>query len=313
MRAIGVTTPGDEDDLEVLDLPVQDPQEGQIRIRVHAATVNPTDTAMIRGAYYRGGDVPPGPHIPGMDLSGVVDAVGPGVGRFTTGDRVIAVVAPTSETRGAYQEQIVLPAEQVVPAPAGADHPAASTLLMNALTARLALDELAVPAGGTVAVTGAAGSFGGYVVQLAKADGLRVVADAKEGEEDLVRKLGADIVVRRGDDVAANIRAAVPEGVDGLADGAVQIDKTLAAVKDGGALATIRGWDGPAERDISVHPIWVFSSIGHTEQLDRLRQQAEDGTLTLRVATTFPAEQAAQAHKLLAGGGVRGRIVLDFS
>jgi NADPH2:quinone reductase len=313
MRAIGVTTPGDEDQLEVLDLPVQDPQEGQIRIRVHAATVNPTDTAMIRGAYYRGGDVPPGPHIPGMDLSGVVDAVGPGVDRFTTGDRVIAVVAPTSETRGAYQEQIVLPAEQVVPAPAGADHAAASTLLMNALTASLALDELAVPAGGTVAVTGAAGSFGGYVVQLAKADGLRVVADAKEGEEDLVRELGADIVVARGDDVAAHIRAAVPEGVDGLADGAVQTDKTLAAIKDGGALATIRGWDGPAERDISVHPIWVFSSIGHTDKLDRLRRQAEDGTLTLRVATTFPAEQAAEAHKLLAGGGVRGRIVLDFS
>jgi NADPH:quinone reductase-like Zn-dependent oxidoreductase len=313
MRAIGVTTPGDEDDLEVLDLPVQDPQDGQIRIRVHAATVNPTDTAMIRGAYYRGGDVPPGPHIPGMDLSGVVDAVGPGVDRFTTGDRVIAVVAPTSETRGAYQEQIVLPAEQVVAAPAGADHAAASTLLMNALTARLALDELAVPAGGTVAVTGAAGSFGGYVVQLAKADGLRVVADAKEGEEDLVRELGADIVVARGDDVAANIRAAVPEGVDGLADGAVQIDKTLAAIKDGGALATIRGWDGPGERDISVHPIWVFPAVGDTDKLDRLRQQVEDGTLTLRVATTFPAEQAAEAHKLLAGGGVRGRIVLDFS
>lgn len=312
MRAIGVTTPGDEDDLEVLDLPVRDPQDGQIRIRVHAATVNPTDTAMIRGAYY-GDDVPPGPHVPGMDLSGVVDAIGPGVDRFAVGDRVIAVVSPTSETRGAYQEQIVLPAEQVVPAPAGADDAAASTLLMNALTARLALDELAVPAGGTVAVTGAAGSFGGYVVQLAKADGLRVVADAKDGEEDLVRELGADIVVRRGDDVAANIRAAVPEGVDGLADGAVQIDKTLDAIKDGGTLATIRGWDGPAERDISVHPIWVFAAIGHTDKLDRLRQQAEDGTLTLRVATTFPAEQAAAAHKLLAGGGVRGRIVLDFS
>ncbi|MBP2389954.1 NADP-dependent oxidoreductase [Aeromicrobium fastidiosum] len=308
-----MTTPGDEDDLEVLDLPVQDPQDGQIRIRVHAATVNPTDTAMIRGAYYRGDDVPPGPHIPGMDLSGVVDAVGPGVDRLAVGDRVIAVVAPTSETRGAYQEQIVLPAEQVVAAPAGADDAAASTLLMNALTARLALDELAVPAGGTVAVTGAAGSFGGYVVQLAKADGLRVVADAKEGEEDLVRELGADIVVTRGDDVAANIRAAVPEGVDGLADGSVQIDQTLAAIKDGGALATIRGWEGPGERDISVHPIWVFPAIGHTDQLDRLRQQAEDGTLTLRVARTFPAEQAAEAHKLLAGGGVRGRIVLDFS
>ncbi|MDZ7930335.1 MAG: zinc-binding dehydrogenase [Rhodococcus sp. (in: high G+C Gram-positive bacteria)] len=139
------------------------------------------------------------------------------------------------------------------------------------------------------------------------------MADAKEGEEDLARELGADIVVTRGDDVAANIRAVVPEGVDGLADGSVQTDKTLGAIKDGGALATIRGWDGPADRGISVHPVWVFSSVGDTEKLDRLRRQAEDGTLTLRVAETFPAEEAAQAHKKLAAGGVRGRLVLDFS
>lgn len=313
MRAIGVTQPGNEDELQVLDLPVKDPREGEVRIRVHAATVNPTDTAMIRGFYYQGDEVPTGPHIPGMDLAGVIDAVGSGVDRLAVGDRVIAIVDPTSDTRGAYQEQIVVPAEQVVRAPAGADDAAASTLLMNALTARLALDDMDLPAGGTVAVTGAVGSFGGYVIQLAKADGLRVVADAKEGEEGLVRDLGADMVVTRGDDVAANIRAVVPEGVDGLADGSVQTDKTLAAIRDGGALATIRGWDGPAERDISVHPVLVFPFVGETDKLDRLRRQAEDGTLTLRVATTFPAEEAAQAHKMLAGGGVRGRLVLDFS
>ncbi|GAB2938237.1 NADP-dependent oxidoreductase [Rhodococcus aerolatus] len=313
MRAIGVTEFGDENDLQVLDLPQTEPGVGQVKVRVLAATVNPTDTAYIRGAYHQGQDTPEGPFIPGMDAAGVVSAVGAGVDRLAEGDRVVAIVSPRTETGGAYRDEIVLPAEQVVPAPAGADDAAASTLLMNALTARLAIDALAVPAGGTIAVTGAAGSFGGYVVQLAKADGLRVVADSSEEDEELVRSLGADEVVRRGDDVAANIRAVVPDGVDGLADGSVQTEATLAAIKDGGALATIRGWDGPADRGISVHPVWVFSAVDRTEELDRLRQQVEDGVLTLRVAQVFPAEQAADAHRLLAGGGVRGRIVLDFS
>ncbi|MDZ7930336.1 MAG: alcohol dehydrogenase catalytic domain-containing protein [Rhodococcus sp. (in: high G+C Gram-positive bacteria)] len=142
MRAIGVTQPGDEDELQVLDLPVKDPQNGEVRIRVHAATVNPTDTAMIRGAYYRG-DVPPGPHIPGMDLAGVVDAIGAGVDRFAVGDRVVAR-QPHPATRGAYQEQIGS-------RPAGScarrrGHAAASRLERT-----LVGPHEAVPTGGTVA------------------------------------------------------------------------------------------------------------------------------------------------------------------
>ena len=81
---------------------------------------------------------------------------------------------------------------------------------MNGLTARFALDLMALQPGQVLAVTGAAGAFGGYVVQLAKADGLTVVADASEADEELVRGLGADVVVRRGDDVADADPRAVP-------------------------------------------------------------------------------------------------------
>lgn len=104
----------------------------------------------------------------------------------------------TSEHGGACAEQVVVPAESVVPAPAGADFPAASTLLMNALTARLALDAIGAPPGATVAVTGAAGAVGGYAVELAKADGLTVIADAAPRDTELVRGFGADHVVERG-------------------------------------------------------------------------------------------------------------------
>lgn len=312
MRAIGVTELGTEDNFRVLDVPQPPLTAGRVRIRVHAATVNPTDTGLIRGVYFRGPDVPPGPYVPGADAAGVVAEVGAG-SRFTVGEQVMAVVVPSSDTGGAYADELVLPEEQVVPVPAGVDAVPASTLLMNALTARLALDALAVTEGGTVAVTGAAGCFGGYVVQLAKADGLRVVADASDADVDLVRSLGADDVLARGAGFVDAVRALLPDGVDGLADGAVLDAGVLGAIRDGGALATIRGWSGPAERDIAVHPVFVFDSAGDTAKLERLREQVQEGELTLRVATTLPAERAADAHRTLAGGGVRGRIVLDFT
>ncbi len=312
MRAIGVTEFGDESTLRELAVDAPAISPGRVRIRVQAATVNPTDTAYIRGAYHRSGEVHPGPYVPGMDAAGVVAEVTAG-SRFTVGDEVMVVLSPRSDTGGAYADEVVVPEAQVVLVPAGVDLVPASTLLMNALTARLALDAMAVPAGGTIAVTGAAGSFGGYVVQLAKADGLTVIADAKDSDVDLVRSLGADEVVERGDDVVARIRELAPDGVDALADGAVLDEKILGAIRDGGALATIRGWRGPAEREIAVHPVWVFDSVGDTAKLLALREQVQLGLVTLRVAQTFPADQAADAHRLLMGGGVRGRIVLDFS
>jgi NADPH:quinone reductase-like Zn-dependent oxidoreductase len=183
---------------------------------------------------------------------------------------------------------------------------------MNGLTARLALDQLALEPGQVLAVTGAAGAFGGYVVQLARTEGLTVVADASAADEQLVRDLGADVVVRRGDDVADRIRERYPDGVDGLADGSVQDAAVLPAVRDGGAVATVRGYRGDGRRDLRVQPVLVRRYAEQPGALDRLRRLVEEGAVTLRVAGTFPAEQAAEAHRRLAAGGVRGRLVLTF-
>jgi NADPH:quinone reductase-like Zn-dependent oxidoreductase len=142
---------------------------------------------------------------------------------------------------------------------------------------------------------------------------LRVIADAAPADEGLVRALGADEVVARGDDVAGRIRKLAPNGVDGLADGAVLDHLALPAIADGGRLAVVRGWSGPADRDITVHPVVVANSAADTAALDRLARQAEDGTLTLRVARVLPAAEAAEAHRQLAAGGIRGRLVLDLA
>ena len=311
MRAAGVTEFGGPEALHIVDVPEEHAGPGQVRLRVTAAAVNPTDTYLVLGAYADRDPVKNPPWVPGMDVAGVVDEVGDGVEHVVVGEAVMGVVVPTG-AHGGYRESLVLPADSVVRAPKNATDVEAATLPMNGLTARFSLDLMGLRPGQVLAVTGAAGAYGGYVVQLAKADGLTVVADASEADEQLVRDLGADVVVRRGDDVAARIREQFPDGVDGLADGSVQAALVLPAVRDGGAVATVRGYRGDGQRGLRMFPTLVRKVAQDRAALDRLRQQAEDGVVTLRVNRPLPAEEAAEAHRLLARGGVRGRLVLTF-
>lgn len=312
MRVVGVNEFGGPEALEVLEVadPVLGP--GEILVRVHAATVNPTDTYVRNGARRKHQEKKPPPYVPGMDVAGVVEEIGDGVDPdLSPGDHVMAIVLPDG-AHGGYAEKLALPAGSVVRVPAGTSNVEASTLPMNGLTARLSLDLLGLSAGETVAVTGAAGALGGYVVQLAKADGLRVVADASAADEELVRDLGADVVVPRGDDVADRIVEAAGGPVPGLVDGSVQNEALFPAIADGGGFATVRGFRTEAPRGITIHQVWVHTYLEECEKLDRLRQQVENGEITLRVAETFPADEAADAHRRLEAGGVRGRLVIEL-
>lgn len=312
MRAVGLFTHGGPDVLQIVDLPEVHAGLGEVRIRVHAATVNPTDVALRNGMRAQQQKADPPPYVPGMEVAGIIDEVGSGVpDRLNVGDAVMAIVVPQG-SHGAYREQIVLDARSVVRAPAGKTHAEAATLPMNGLTARQSLDLLQPSPGQVLAVTGAAGAYGGYVIQLAKAEGMTVIADASEKDETLVASFGADIVVRRGDDVASRIRGHFPEGVDGLADGAVLNERVIPAVRDGGAFTSVRGFLGSPQRDIDFTATLVRSYVQEREKLDRLRQQVEAGDITLRVADVYPPERAADAHRRLEAGGTRGRLVIQF-
>ena len=148
-------------------------------------------------------------------------------------------------------------------------------------------------------------------MQLASAEGLRVVGRCvtrRRRSGARPRSGGRNTRRRRG----RRIRAIVPDGVDGLADGALLHGKALAAIRDGGALAAVRTYSGDTERGITIHPVWVREYAHEWAKLDRLRQQVEDGTLTMRVARTFAPHQAADAHRILEAGGTRGRLVIEF-
>ncbi len=312
MKAVVIPRYGGPEVLDVAEFPEPRPGPGEVRIRVVAATVNPTDLALRSGAFAgRPGQAGP-PHIPGMELSGVVDAVGAGVADRHAGERVMAIALPTGPHGGAQAELVVAPADSVAPAPDGATLEQAATLPMNGLTVRRALDLLGLRPGMTLAVTGSAGAVGGYAIQMGKIEGLRVVADAYPADEALVRGLGADVVVPRGDGVAAAIRSAIPGGVDALIDAAVQGAAVLPAVRDGGQIAAVRPFGGAPERGIAIHLVLVSEYARNRAALEALGRLAGTGRLTLRVAETFPPEQAGEAHRRLAAGGVRGRLVMVF-
>jgi NADPH2:quinone reductase len=314
MRVVGVTPDayGGPEALRIFELPDPRVEPGTILIAVHAAGVNPSDVSVRNGgAHGRQGDAPP-PFVPGMDVAGTVIEIGPDTDcDLSVGDRVMAIVMPRG-SHGGYSDTIVVPADSVTAAPANASFAEAATLPMNGLTARLALDVLDLPPGAVVAVTGAAGTLGGYAIALAKADGLRVVADAAPSDEQLVRSLGADVVVERGDAVAQRIRAIYPDGVDGLIDTALLHTLAMPAVRSGGALAAVRPFVGEPSGGVSIRQVWISQYLHDRVRLDRLRQQAEDGVLTLRLAGVVQPEEAGEAHRQLEAGGTRGRFVIQF-
>jgi NADPH2:quinone reductase len=311
MRAVGFTEFGDPSVLGIVTAPRPSPGTGQVLVRVEAATVNPTDLGFRRG----GRALPPGmepPFIPGMDLAGVIDAVGPEVTQWQPGNRVMAAVSPWVTGGGAQAEYRVVTEDQLATVPGGWSLTEAATLPMNGITVRTALDMLALPAGATLAVTGSAGIVGQYAIQLGRLAGLTVIGDAKPADVALIESFGAHHVVERGPEMAAAVRALYPGGVDAVIDAALLGPSVLPAVRDGGQLLAVRPFQGETERDITIQLVQVGQHLHEGYRLAELADLVSKGVLTLRVADALPAAQAAEAHRRLEAGGVRGRLVLTF-
>jgi len=310
MQVVGVEQFGGPEALAVHEVPEPHAGSGSVRIRVEAFAVNPTDTGVRAGQ--RDSSKASPPYVPGMDAAGVIDEVGPDVSGWAVGDEVMAMALPLSTHGGAYVQELVAPVGSFTRVPRGLSLPLASTVPMNGLTALQILSRAALDPGQTLAVTGAAGLLGNYVVQLARAAGITVIADAGPADEALVRSLGPDHIVQRGDGFADAVRAIVPEGVDALADAAVQRSAVVGAVRDGGVFLDVRGWAGDGSRGIRFEQVMVFEEYRSFDKLEQLRHAVESGTLTPRVAEVLPAARAGEAHARLEAGGTRGRFVLTW-
>ncbi|PZE36471.1 NADP-dependent oxidoreductase [Curtobacterium sp. MCPF17_031] len=310
MQVVGVTQFGGPEALAVHEVQDVHAGSGSVRIAVRAFAVNPTDTGVRAGERDSSAAAPP--YVPGIDAAGVIDEVGPDVEGWAVGDEVMAIALPLTGHGGAYVEHLVAPVGSFTRIPRSTSIELASTVPMNGLTAIQILELAGLERGQTLAVTGAAGLLGNYVVQLAKAAGITVIADTSEQDEVLVHSLGADHVVPRGDAFADAVRAIVPEGADALADCAVQRDVVVPALRHGGVFLDVRGWQGNGTDGIRFEQVMVFREYRSFDKLERLRHAVEGGTIVPRVAEVLPAARAAEAHQRLEAGGTRGRFVLTW-
>ena len=316
MRAVGFTEFGDPSVLHIVTVPKPAPGPGQVLVKVAAATVNPTDLGFRAG----GRALPPGvepPYIPGMDLAGVIDAVGPDVtgpdgAGWHVGDRVMAAVSPSVPGGGAQAEFVAVAEDALARVPDGWSLEEAATLPMNGLTVRNALDLLELAPGSTLAVTGSAGIVGQFAIQLGRHEGLTVIGDAAPAEIELIESFGADRVVPRGEGTEPELREIYPDGVDAILDAALLGPEVIGAVRDGGQLLAVRPYAGEPERDIAIHLVLVGRHLHEGHRIAELADLVTKGVLTLRIAEVLPADRADEAHRRLAAGGVRGRLVLTF-
>lgn len=329
MKAVRLHAFGGPEVLRYEDAPVPALLPGEVLVRVHAAGINPPDWYLREGYRMLPPDWQPPiamPAIPGSDVSGVVEAVAPGVHGLAMGDEVFGMVRfPSYGDSAAYAEYVAAPAADLARKPAGISHAQAAAAPMALLTAWQFLIELGhdqpnplqpqmhrpVPiAGKTVLVNGAAGGVGHFAVQLARYKGAHVIAVASGVHETFLRDLGAhefiDYTQRPPEDVA--------RGVDLVLDtlGGPTTGRFLQTLKPGGALYPVfplgyTGADEAAQRGFTVSATQVRSSGA---QLAHLAGLLGAGTVRVAIDSTFGLAAARSAHERAARGHIRGKIVL---
>jgi NADPH:quinone reductase-like Zn-dependent oxidoreductase len=307
-KAVSYKGSGGYDVIHFAERTVRAPGDGEVRIAVQASAISPVDVAMRM----MGSPDPSRPLTPGMDAAGVVEAVGPGVSRVKVGDAVMAGVMPIRAEGGGQAEHVVVPEASVIAVPEGLSIVEASTLPMNGLTALLALELAALKPGQNFAVSGGAGLLASYAIPAAKAQGLRVIADAKPADVDLVKSYGADVVVERGDGFNEAVRKATDGGADAILDTAVLGKGVFGALKDGGVYLSVRQVDDAPERGIQMRPVWVNVALQRTDMLETIKGLVEAGKIKTRVTGEFTPDKVGEAHKILEAGGQRGRSVIVF-
>ncbi|MFH8369314.1 NADP-dependent oxidoreductase [Streptomyces sp. NPDC018031] len=311
MRAVGQDSFGGPEVLKLVEVERPEPGPAEVLVRVHAAGVNPTDS-WHRATGGLAGDA--APVRLGWDVSGVVEAVGPGVTVFRPGDEVFGLPRHPSPA-GTYAEYVTSPARHLVRKPAGLTHLEAAALPLAALTAWQALVDVAdVRPGQRVLVHAAAGGVGHLAVQIAKARGAHVIGTARAAKHGFLRELGADEAV---DYTRVDFSEAVGD-VDVVLDtiGGAYGPRSLRTLRPGGIVVSLAS---PAEAELAreAAPLGLRAAFMVVEAdqagMREVAALAEAGRLRPRVDTVLPLELAAKAHELGDSGRTTGKIVLSVA
>ncbi|MDL4819653.1 NADP-dependent oxidoreductase [Actinomadura opuntiae] len=304
MRAVSQRTWGGPEVLEVVEVRRPEAGPGEVLVRVAAAGVNPADWKIRSGAVRKGAEPP---FTLGLDVAGVVEAVGDGVQGFRPGDGVFGNTFPPN---GAYAEFVAVPQERLTLIPVGLDFVQAAALPTAALTAWQPLVRVAeVGQGQRVLVHAAAGGVGHLAVQIAKARGAHVIGTARAAKHAFLRGLGADeLVDYTRDDFAEAVRD-VDVVLDPIAGD--YGPRSLRTLKDGGILIDVRG-SGPDRTEVRARAEergLRFVQFGFTPSGADLAEIARSGVRAV-VDEVLPLWDAAEAHRLSETGRVAGKIVL---
>jgi NADPH2:quinone reductase len=325
-RAVMLTKIGGPEVLQIVELPMQEPGPGQVRVRVHAAGVGSTDLSMLAGNYLY---APKIPFVPGYEVAGVVDALGPGASGFHLGQRVAALTV-----HGGFAEIVVLRAEDFLPIPDGVSDRDAAAVVLNYVTAwQMIHRSVQVRPGQTALVTAAAGGVGTAALQLLRLAGLKTYGAASAPKHSTLRSLGAIPIDYRAGRIDRLVRDLEPQGVDYVFDaiGGANIGPCIGALRRGGTVvgfgfmaaagtlskltmfanlfagARLRGRRG---KFYGITALYRKDPKPLHEDLPKIFALLAERKIDPLVARTFPLSEARQAIELLAAGSVEGKLVL---
>jgi NADPH:quinone reductase-like Zn-dependent oxidoreductase len=306
INAIQVHAYGDADQLKLERIAQPEPQEGEVLVRVYAAGVNPVDWKIRKGWLK---DFLPltFPYVPGADLAGVVEKVGPGVTTFQPGQEVFG-----RSSQGSYTEYGIAPASTLALKPKTLSFDEAATIPVGATTAWQGIfDHGNLQPGQRILILGGAGGVGLFAVQFARWKGAHIISTASTGNLDFVRSLGAETVVdytkERVEDVVHDVDV-VFDTVGGQALAGI-----LPTLKRGGTLVSIAGQPDEAKASELGVRTARFSAQVNTDLLNTFARLIDEGQVKVQVSHIFPLSEAAQAQELSEKGHGRGRIVLHIA
>ncbi len=303
------------------------PRSNEVRVRLYASAVNPSDVKKRAGAQPAGLET--GAVIPHSDGAGVIDAVGPGVSKARMGERVWVYQAQYQRRFGTAAQFVALPAQRAVKLPEKISFEIGACLGIPAMTAHRAVFADGMVEGRTLLITGASGRVGHYAVQWAKWEGARVIATVGNSEHTVaVADAGADHVINfRRQDVADSVMELTGGvGVDQVVDVefGVNLETSLKVLKTGGTITTYSSTQSPEPKipfypmmfqNIAIRLILVYNmpESAKRQATTHITDYLENDRFIHRVAEIYPLEDIAKAHESIERGGSSGAVIVDIS